>query len=437
MFLLPSVMVLASAQAAAPLQERADRFLDVVNATYKALVYVASEAQWNAATDVTPAHDAAAEVAGKAMAAFTGNPALIDEAKALLKSRPNSKPITVRQLERVLLNAAEGPMTNPELVGDRIAAETQQASTLNGFVFKLDGKPITANEIDDTCSTQPGPQGAAGGLGGVEGVRRRPQAGPREAARLRNGVAEELGYPDYFALQVAKLRHDHRRDGRAAGRVHEGSCGRSTCSSTPGRSTSWRRGTGSRCRSGSRRTGSTTAGARTGRAWSTRRTSTTASRTSRRNGSSRPPRSSTPASASPAAGHVLDAVGPLPREGGRDAQEEHPRLLLAHRPRERHPLAAERRAQRPLVRDRAPRAGPRLLLHELHPARGAAAAPHRRQPRVPRGDGRADRAGRGPGAVPAVERHAAAGLQDRPDGLPAERGARRAPSRSSSGPRAR
>ena len=32
--------------------------------------------------------------------------------------------IQVRQLQRCLLNAAEGPMTNPDLVGRRIAAET-------------------------------------------------------------------------------------------------------------------------------------------------------------------------------------------------------------------------------------------------------------------------------------------------------------------------
>ena len=33
MFLLPAVMVLVSAPAASPIQERADRFLDLVNAT--------------------------------------------------------------------------------------------------------------------------------------------------------------------------------------------------------------------------------------------------------------------------------------------------------------------------------------------------------------------------------------------------------------------
>ena len=93
------------------------------------------------------------ETAGKARAAFNGNPAVIREAQALLEHRGELTPVTVLQLERVLLNAAEGPMTNPQLVADRIEAETKQASVLNSFVFKLNGKPITANEIDDLLHT--------------------------------------------------------------------------------------------------------------------------------------------------------------------------------------------------------------------------------------------------------------------------------------------
>src|SRR5262245_41260640 len=67
------------------LQERADRFLQLVNAGCQGLYRVEGEAQWLAATDVTPAHDSASEVSSKARAAFVGNPALIDEAKGLLQ----------------------------------------------------------------------------------------------------------------------------------------------------------------------------------------------------------------------------------------------------------------------------------------------------------------------------------------------------------------
>ncbi len=59
--LLPALL----AQGASRLQERADRFLALVNASYQALYRVESEAQWKAATDVKPEHDAAAEVAGE------------------------------------------------------------------------------------------------------------------------------------------------------------------------------------------------------------------------------------------------------------------------------------------------------------------------------------------------------------------------------------
>src|SRR5438034_5912944 len=89
--------IVASHAAPTP-QERADEFLNLVNAGYKAVYTVESEAQWLAATDVTPVHDAGSEVAGKARAAFMGNPAIINEAKALLAQRDRLNELTWRQL---------------------------------------------------------------------------------------------------------------------------------------------------------------------------------------------------------------------------------------------------------------------------------------------------------------------------------------------------
>jgi peptidyl-dipeptidase A len=186
--------------------ERAKEFLALVNAGFQALSRVENEAQWLAATDVSDAHNAAAEVAGKARASFCGNPAVIREARALLEQRGTLAPVVVRQLERALLNAAEGPMTNPELVAARIAAETRQAAVLNSFVFNLDGQPISANQIDAQLATNRD-------LGQRRSVwETAKQSGPAlkpgliELQRLRNGVARELGHSDYFALQVASYQ---------------------------------------------------------------------------------------------------------------------------------------------------------------------------------------------------------------------------------------
>ena len=202
-FILPLLAAAAMAAPVSPVQERADRFLVIVNSGYQALYRVNSEAQWLADTDVTPAHDAAAEVAGKAYAAFNGSPALINEAQALLAHRAELNELTVRQLEHVLLNAAEGPMTNPDLVAARIAAETQQASTLNSFEFKLHGKPVTVNEIDNllVTTTALAERRAVWEASKESGPALKP--GLVKLQQLRNGVARELGHHDYFALQMA------------------------------------------------------------------------------------------------------------------------------------------------------------------------------------------------------------------------------------------
>jgi peptidyl-dipeptidase A len=201
--LLLALAPLAQASDTNPTQERADRFLHLVNASYKALYTVNSEAQWLADTDVSPVHDAAAEYAAKAYAAFNGNPAIIDETKALLLRRNELNDLTIRQLEHVLLNAAEGPMTNPTLVANRITAETAQASTLNGFEFKLKGKTVTANDLDNLLesSTDLAERQAVWEASKESG--KALKDGLIKLRGLRNGVAQEMGYHDYFALQVA------------------------------------------------------------------------------------------------------------------------------------------------------------------------------------------------------------------------------------------
>ncbi|MEO8439342.1 MAG: M2 family metallopeptidase [Spartobacteria bacterium] len=193
----------AAATAKSPLQEQADRFLALVNSGYQSLYTINSEAQWKAMTDVKPENEAASEVASKAYAAFNGNPAIIQQARDLLSHRAELTPLTVRELNQVLLNAAEGPMTNPFLVARRVQAETRQASFLNSFQFKLKGKPITANEIDNLLNS-------SSDLAERKAVwEASKEIGPTLSTNLmtlrdlRNGVAGEINYPNYFALEVA------------------------------------------------------------------------------------------------------------------------------------------------------------------------------------------------------------------------------------------
>src|SRR5213595_970366 len=198
LLLLPSLTF-----AVSPNQERADRFLKLANAGYQALFRVNSEAQWLAVTDVTPEHDASAEATAKAYAAFNGNPAIISETRDLLTHQKELNELTVRQLKQLLLNAAEGPMTNPDLVAKRVAAETKQASIMNSFEFKLNGQKITANQIDDRLekSTDLNERRAVWEASKESGPVLKPNL--VILRDLRNGVAREMKYPDYFSLEVA------------------------------------------------------------------------------------------------------------------------------------------------------------------------------------------------------------------------------------------
>ena len=203
LLLLVALISPTHAETKSPIQERADRFLALANAGYQAVFRVNAEAQWTAVTDVTPEHDAAAEATGKAFAAFNGNVAIIKEARELLTHQKELNEITVRQLKQLLLNAAEGPMTNPELVAKRVAAETKQASLMNGFEFKLNGQKITANQIDDKLekSTDLAERKAVWEASKEIGPALKPNL--VTLRDLRNGVAKEMKYPDYFSLEVA------------------------------------------------------------------------------------------------------------------------------------------------------------------------------------------------------------------------------------------
>ncbi len=206
LFLFVGVTVSGFGANDSALQDRADRFLKLANTGYQGLSRINQEAQWLAVTDVSEAHDAAAEVAGKAAAAFNGNPALIQEARDLLSHASELNDITVRQLKQLLLNAAEGPMTNPDLVSKRVEAETKQASLLNGFEFKWKGQPITANQIDHKLDSS---TDLAERKEIWEASKESGKALKENLVKLRdlrNGVAKEMQYPDYFSLEVASYQ---------------------------------------------------------------------------------------------------------------------------------------------------------------------------------------------------------------------------------------
>jgi peptidyl-dipeptidase A len=191
-------------------QKEAAAFLESLTGLMGPVSTSASMADWIAATDVTPEHTGQRTGADKALAALTGSTLVIDKTKAFLAREKDLDDLTVRQLRRVLLAAAESPGSLPDVVARRVEAESHQSSILDGYTFCLQPKagggcarPSTANEIDDILvKSRDLPERQRVWTASKE-IGRPLKPGLVELVKLRNQVAHEMGYKSYFALQVA------------------------------------------------------------------------------------------------------------------------------------------------------------------------------------------------------------------------------------------
>ncbi len=190
-------------------QERAEEFLAIYDGVGQKLYAITSEAYWKSATDVTDQHVGERIGAESALAAFSGSRWVIETVRGLLDQKDQLDDLTARQLEKILLSAAEYPGTVPELVEARISQEAKQSAVLDAFEFCTEKrgeactKTINPNQIDNILRDS------------RHEARRRhiwevsKQTGPTlkpgliELRRLRNELAQEMGYSSFFALQVA------------------------------------------------------------------------------------------------------------------------------------------------------------------------------------------------------------------------------------------
>ena len=196
-------------------EKEAETFLTTVTSLLGPVAVSTNLADWASLTDVTPEHTGQRTGADKAQAALAGSKLIIEKTKALLKNRKQLDDETARQLEKLLLGAAESPGTIPEVVAARVEAEAHQSSILDGYTFcavpptqpsnkgGACARPITANQIDDILrKSRDLPERLRVWTASKE-IGRPLKPGLVELIKLRNQVAREMGYHSYFALQVA------------------------------------------------------------------------------------------------------------------------------------------------------------------------------------------------------------------------------------------
>jgi peptidyl-dipeptidase A len=206
----PESSTAATAQPApGPWQREANRLLEFYNPLYVNLRYESARASWDASTHVNKRNTGRRTGADTVFSAFVGSARFIRRARELLEHRDQLNDLTVRQLEEMLYAAAEAPQTAPELARKRVAAESEQSARLDGFPFCLQRRgdecvrPVSTNDIDRVLRESEDLDKRLKYWRASKEVGPVLKDGLVELRGLRNDVAREMGYEDFFSFQVA------------------------------------------------------------------------------------------------------------------------------------------------------------------------------------------------------------------------------------------
>jgi peptidyl-dipeptidase A len=133
-------------------QQKAEAFVATYTKEYQRLSYDVNKAEWLTNTHIVEGDTMTAykdRMAKEAYAQFTGSTENIETTKKFLEHRAEFPDILNRQLDYILYEAANQPASAGDLVKKRIKVETEAVQKLYGYDYKIDGKSVTTNEIDD------------------------------------------------------------------------------------------------------------------------------------------------------------------------------------------------------------------------------------------------------------------------------------------------
>lgn len=202
LLLILPMLILACADE----RKSAQTFIDDYNKQYVTLYTASAEAAWQTNTAIKEGDTMNAyrsRTADEAMASFTGSEENINQAKEFLKKRDRLTPLQVRQLEVILYTAAKDPQIVAPLVKENIRATIAQTEKLFGFQFRLDGKPVSTNDLDQILKTETDLNKRLKAWEASKEVGKDLKDGLNNLRRLRNATVQALDYNNYFDYQVS------------------------------------------------------------------------------------------------------------------------------------------------------------------------------------------------------------------------------------------
>lgn len=182
-------------------------FLNDYNKRYQELNIVANETSWLTQTRIVEGDSSNAianNKAQEAFAEFSGSSSNIENATKFLKQQDKLTELQVKQLKSILYKAANNPGTLQDVVKARIKAETKQTEDLFGFDFKIEGKSVTTNDIDEMLASEKNMAKRQKAWEASKEVGKGLKTGLMNLRDLRNQTVRGLGYQDFFEYQVSE-----------------------------------------------------------------------------------------------------------------------------------------------------------------------------------------------------------------------------------------
>lgn len=209
--------ILITCSQKSDIQKEVQAFLEKYNKEFQIYLYEWNKGEWALNTRIVEGDTVTSKIAQDAQqqyANFVGSKENIEAATKYLESRNELTALQVKQLERILFLAGSNPETAGETVRLKIEADTKQVELLYGFDFKLNGKPISTNEIDALLINETDLRERLKVWETSKEVGKNLRDGLANLQSLRNKTVQALGYDDFFAYQVSEygMTVDEMRD---------------------------------------------------------------------------------------------------------------------------------------------------------------------------------------------------------------------------------
>ncbi|MFN0244790.1 MAG: M2 family metallopeptidase [Planctomycetota bacterium] len=188
-------------------QREVDAYLTEYGVEFQRLYSASLEAEWASNTHIVEGDDTNAtrtRAANESLAAFTGSSANIETARRYARQSERLTALQRRELQTILFKAGGNPQTARDLVKQRIAAETAQTEKLYGFQYRLEGRDVSTNDLDEMLRTETDLARRRAAWEASKDVGPVLRDGLVQLRELRNGTVRALGFRDFFAYMASE-----------------------------------------------------------------------------------------------------------------------------------------------------------------------------------------------------------------------------------------